>query len=80
MHQRTIGAKGAHRLHRQRPRHASRRVEGGTERLTVALKPLEKLGITLDDVALRQPKLDEVFMALTGQALEEEAAAATKDA
>jgi len=55
-------------------------VEGGTERLTVALKPLEKLGITLDDVALRQPKLDEVFMALTGQALEEEAAAATKDA
>jgi ABC-2 type transport system ATP-binding protein len=48
--------------------------EGGTERLRVALKPLETLGITLDDVALRAPKLDEVFLALTGQVLKEEAA------
>jgi len=46
-------------------------VTGGAETLTLALKPLEKLGITLDDVALRQPKLDEVFLALTGQVLEE---------
>jgi ABC-2 type transport system ATP-binding protein len=46
-------------------------IEGGAETLSVALKPLEKLGITLDDVALRQPKLDEVFLALTGQKLEE---------
>lgn len=55
-------------------------VEGGTERVSVALKPLEKLGITLDDVALRAPKLDEVFMALTGQALEETEAPAGADA
>jgi ABC-2 type transport system ATP-binding protein len=48
-------------------------VEGGTERLPAVLKPLETLGITLDDVALRQPKLDEVFLALTGQKLEEDA-------
>jgi ABC-2 type transport system ATP-binding protein len=48
-------------------------VEGGTERLSAVLTPLEKLGITLDDVALRQPKLDEVFLALTGQKLEEDA-------
>jgi ABC-2 type transport system ATP-binding protein len=48
-------------------------VEGGTERLSAMLKPLEQLGITLDDVALRQPKLDEVFLALTGQKLEEDA-------
>jgi ABC-2 type transport system ATP-binding protein len=47
-------------------------IEGGADVLSVALKPLEKLGITLDDVALRQPKLDEVFLALTGQVLEEE--------
>jgi ABC-2 type transport system ATP-binding protein len=47
-------------------------VEGGTERVSAVLAPLEKLGITLDDVALRQPKLDEVFLALTGQVLEEE--------
>ncbi len=46
-------------------------IEGGTERLTASLNHLEKLGIELDDVALRQPKLDEVFMALTGQALTE---------
>lgn len=55
-------------------------VEGGTERVSVALRPLEKLGITLDDVALRAPKLDEVFMALTGQALGETEAPAGADA
>ena len=47
-------------------------ITGGQETLALALRPLEKLGITLDDVALRQPKLDEVFLALTGQKLEEE--------
>lgn len=47
-------------------------VEGGTERLTAAMQPLEALGIALEDVALRQPKLDEVFLALTGQVLEDD--------
>lgn len=47
-------------------------VEGGIELLRDALKYLEKLQIPLDDIALRQPKLDEVFLALTGEALEEE--------
>jgi len=47
-------------------------VEGGMELLRDALKYLESLDIVLDDVALRQPKLDEVFLALTGQALDEE--------
>ena len=46
--------------------------DGGPEKLRTALKPIETLGITLDDVALRQPTLNEVFLALTGQALEEE--------
>ncbi len=40
-------------------------VEGGTEQLTRALGPLEQRGITLEDVALRPPRLDEVFLALT---------------
>jgi ABC-2 type transport system ATP-binding protein len=53
-------------------RRVSVAVEGGTERLTKALRPLEKLGVALDDVALRQPKLDEVFLALTGKALPEQ--------
>ena len=47
-------------------------VEGGLELLRDALTHLESLNIVLDDVALRQPKLDEVFLALTGQVLEEE--------
>jgi len=53
-------------------------VEGGIELLGTALKHLETLDIALDDVALRQPKLDEVFLALTGQALEEEPEKARK--
>ena len=40
-------------------------MEGGTEQLTRALRPLEQRGITLEDVALRPPRLDEVFFALT---------------
>jgi ABC-2 type transport system ATP-binding protein len=46
-------------------------VEGGTEQLSQALRPLEQRAITLDDVALRPPRLDEVFLALTGEALQE---------
>ena len=49
-------------------------VEGGTEQLSRALRPLERRAITLEDVALRPPRLDEVFLALTGEALQEEAA------
>jgi ABC-2 type transport system ATP-binding protein len=43
-------------------------VEGGTEQLNRALTPLERRAITLEEVALRQPRLDEVFLALTGRA------------
>jgi ABC-2 type transport system ATP-binding protein len=50
---------------------ATRRVsvaaDGGAEQLTRALLPLEQRGITLEDVALRPPRLDEVFLALTEQ-------------
>ena len=52
-------------------------VEGGTERITATMKAIDECGIVLDDVALRQPKLDEVFLALTGQVLEEEDEATT---
>jgi ABC-2 type transport system ATP-binding protein len=50
-------------------------IDGGTERLG-ALKQLESLG--LDAVALRQPQLDEVFLALTGQSLDGETASTTR--
>jgi ABC-2 type transport system ATP-binding protein len=40
-------------------------VEGGTEWLNRALLPLERRGIALQEVALRPPRLDEAFLALT---------------
>jgi ABC-2 type transport system ATP-binding protein len=44
-------------------------VEAGTDRLRDALRSLDVAGAVVDDVALRPPTLDEVFLALTGQAL-----------
>jgi ABC-2 type transport system ATP-binding protein len=52
-------------------------VEGGTEQLHQALLPLERRAITLEDVTLRPPRLDEVFLAFTGQVLPEEPADAS---
>jgi ABC-2 type transport system ATP-binding protein len=49
-------------------------VGGGTEQLSRVLRSLEQAAITLDDVALRPPRLDEAFLELTGQALPEESA------
>jgi ABC-2 type transport system ATP-binding protein len=46
-------------------------VETGTERLRDALRSLDAAGTAVDDIALRSPTLDEVFLALTGQALDE---------
>jgi ABC-2 type transport system ATP-binding protein len=54
---------------------ASRRVsvavEAGTDRLRDALRSLDAAGAAVDDIALRPPTLDEVFLALTGQPLEQ---------
>jgi ABC-2 type transport system ATP-binding protein len=46
-------------------------VEAGTDRLRDALRSLDAAGAVVDDVSLRPPTLDEVFLALTGQALDE---------
>jgi ABC-2 type transport system ATP-binding protein len=46
-------------------------VEAGTEQLRRALRSLEAAGTDVDDISLRPPTLDEVFLALTGQALDE---------
>ncbi|WP_426595422.1 ATP-binding cassette domain-containing protein [Cellulomonas sp. McL0617] len=43
-------------------------VTGGAEVLTEALRLLDGAGIGLDDVGLRRPTLDDVFLALTGHA------------
>ncbi|MGO9904964.1 MAG: ATP-binding cassette domain-containing protein [Solirubrobacteraceae bacterium] len=41
-------------------------VDHGRERLTSVLRSVDAAGIELEDISLRQPNLDEVFLALTG--------------
>jgi len=41
-------------------------VDGGAEQLTVVVRMLDERGIEVDDVGLRRPTLDEVFLAVTG--------------
>jgi ABC-2 type transport system ATP-binding protein len=53
-------------------RRVSVAVEAGTDRLRDALRSLDTAGVAVDDVSLRRPTLDEVFLALTGQALAQE--------
>jgi ABC-2 type transport system ATP-binding protein len=42
-------------------------VEAGTDRLTEAVQALVMAGVAIDDVGLRRPTLDEVFLVLTGR-------------
>ncbi|MCU1354269.1 MAG: DynT5 [Acidimicrobiales bacterium] len=45
-------------------------VEGGAEQLATVVRLLDDRHILVDDVGLRRPTLDEVFLALTGQAID----------
>jgi ABC-2 type transport system ATP-binding protein len=47
-------------------RQVSVTVEGGGLVLMNALRAIEEAGVDVEDIALRQPKLDEVFLTLTG--------------
>jgi ABC-2 type transport system ATP-binding protein len=47
---------------------------GGTESLVGVLRALDDAGIPIDDVGLRRPTLDDVFLSLTGHAAEDGAA------
>jgi len=51
-------------------------VDGSGEDLLAALRSLDAAGVEIDDVALRQPTLDEVFLALTGHPTADERIAA----
>jgi ABC-type phosphate/phosphonate transport system ATPase subunit len=42
-------------------------VDDGSSRLMDALRALDARGIAVEDVSLRRPTLDEVFLALTGK-------------
>jgi ABC-2 type transport system ATP-binding protein len=47
-------------------RRVSLRVDAGGDELIAALRSLNDARVELEDIALRQPNLDEVFLALTG--------------
>ncbi|MCU1393960.1 MAG: DynT5 [Ilumatobacteraceae bacterium] len=42
-------------------------VDGGAQDLATVVRLLDEQGIRVDDIGLRRPTLDEVFLALTGQ-------------
>ena len=48
-------------------------VDGTGEHLMAALRSLDAAGVEIEDVALRQPTLDEVFLALTGRPADDSA-------
>ena len=43
------------------------RSTAATNSLLAAVRALDELGVAVDDIALRRPTLDEVFLDLTGQ-------------
>jgi ABC-2 type transport system ATP-binding protein len=50
--------------------------EGGAATLVAVVRDLGEAGIEIDDVGVRRPTLDDVFLALTGHATVEEEVAA----
>ncbi len=48
----------------------SARVNGGADQLRDIVRLLDERGIEADDVGLRRPSLDEVFLAVTGNPLD----------
>jgi ABC-2 type transport system ATP-binding protein len=47
-------------------------VDRGADQLAYVVRRVDDLGIAIDDIALRRPTLDEVFLVLTGQPLDDE--------
>ena len=52
-------------------------VSGGSTVLVDAVRVLDGKGVAIDDLALRRPTLDDVFLTLTGHAAEDAAAEPT---
>ncbi|HUA70915.1 MAG TPA: ATP-binding cassette domain-containing protein [Solirubrobacteraceae bacterium] len=61
-------------------RRVSVRVHSGGEALMSALRSLEASGVELEDIAMRQPNLDEVFLSLTGAPTEDSGSMAARAA
>ncbi|MGQ4491274.1 ATP-binding cassette domain-containing protein [Streptomyces sp. SAS_281] len=47
-------------------------VEGGAKLLAEVIRDLDAQGVEIDDIGLRRPTLDDVFISLTGHAAEQE--------
>ena len=45
-------------------------VDGGADQLAAVVRLLDERGLAVDDIGLRRPTLDEVFLALTGQPID----------
>jgi ABC-2 type transport system ATP-binding protein len=61
-------------------RRVSVRVESGSEELVTALRSLQAAGIEVEDISMRQPNLDEVFLALTDAPTDSDQATAARAA
>jgi ABC-2 type transport system ATP-binding protein len=48
-------------------------VTGGAKLLAEVIRELDTRGIEIDDIGLRRPTLDDVFLSLTGHVAEEKA-------
>ena len=59
---------------------ASVRVVGGADQLSAVVRLLDDRSLAVDDIGLRRPTLDEVFLALTGQPIESDTPDASADA
>jgi len=60
-------------------RRVSRPVTEGADELVAAVQALGNAGIALDDISLRRPTLDDVFLTLTGHTTEDGETAATDE-
>ena len=49
-------------------------VDGGAEQLATVVRLLDERGLAVDDIGLRRPTLDEVFLTLTGNPIEPDGA------
>ncbi|MFE1959958.1 ATP-binding cassette domain-containing protein [Streptomyces sp. NPDC059479] len=55
-------------------------VTGGAKLLAEVIRELDTRGVEIDDIGLRRPTLDDVFISLTGHAAEAEETAKSEDA
>jgi ABC-2 type transport system ATP-binding protein len=63
----------------EHPRKVTVPAEGGAKRLAAVIRDLDEAGILLDDIALRRPTLDDVFLSLTGHVAAEAAPAGDRE-